>query len=119
MKYIWEAEDIRPHAYYVRGMPSEGDTPKERRGKIEYAVSTLAKIGYLSISDDSEEKYTNPRKKYGEYVSIAMTDGMVMNRGKTREEFAESLNEGGYQPISGQGMCRLMTEYFRNREFNE
>jgi hypothetical protein len=92
MKFIWEAEDIKPGRYYYRNDKGHG-------ADMGYLASVTHKIGWRADASIESEDH---------YVSIAITDGMVTKL-KTKQEFADMLNEGEYVPLNTERLLEIIT----------
>lgn len=104
MKYIWEAEDIKPGRYYYRDdQPALDGTAPE----LSYLASVTHKIGFASFVDPGPD-----REKY---VSISMTDGLVCEP-QTKEAFAEMLNSGRYVPLRTDRLVQIIAHCARQNE---
>lgn len=99
MKFIWDADDIKPGRFYYRNDSARVD--------MGYLASVTHKIGYradaTSHDDDSGRRY----------VAISMTDGCVCMP-HTKQEFADILNEGKYVPLRNERLIEIIA-YQRNQ----
>lgn len=98
MKFIWEAEDIKPGRYYYRNDKGHG-------ADLGYLASVTHKIGF---STEAKGDGDGDRR----YVAISMTDGLVCPC-QTKQEFAEMLNEGKYIPLRTDRLLEIIASLER------
>ena len=93
MKFLWEAEDIKPGRYYYRN-------DKGRGADLGYLSSVTHKIGYSTGAKAKDDGMTR-------YVAISITDGCVCQT-LTKQEFADMLNRGGYVPLRTERLLEII-----------
>lgn len=98
MKFIWEAEDIKPGRYYYRCGKGFG-------ANLSYLASVTHKIGF-----STEAKGTDDADR--RYVAISMTDGCVCQC-HTKQEFADMLNKGEYVPLRTDRLLEIIASLDR------